>query len=74
MAFFPINLIIPQERILMISITLDRSEINENQEACESYVEAINTVVNDIFSEPDISLTEGESCVFEGFRLISQKF
>ena len=58
----------------MISITLDRSKINENQEACESFVEAINAMVSDIFSEPGISLSEAESRVFEGFRLISQKF
>ncbi len=33
----------------MVSIALDRCEINENQEACESFVEAINTMVSDIF-------------------------
>ena len=58
----------------MISITLDRCEIKENQEACESFVESINAMARDIFSEPDISLSDAESRVFEGFRLIRQKF
>lgn len=58
----------------MISISLDHCEIKENQEACESFVEAINEMVRDIFSEPGLSLSDAESRVFEGFRLISQKF
>lgn len=58
----------------MISITLDRCEIKENQEACESFVESINAMARDIFSEPDISLSDAESRVFEGFHLIRQKF
>ena len=41
---------------------------------CESFVEAINTFVSDIFSESGISLSDAESRVFERFRLISQKF
>ena len=58
----------------MISITLDRCEIKENQEACESFVEAIDAMAQDIFSEPGISFSGAESRVFEGFRLIRQKF
>ena len=58
----------------MISITLDRCEIKENQEACESFVASINEMARDIFSEPGISLSDAESRVYEGFRLIRQKF
>ena len=58
----------------MISITLDRCEIKENQEACESFVESINAMARDIFSEPGISLSDAESRVYEGFHLIRQKF
>ena len=58
----------------MMSITLDRYEIKENQEACESFVESINEMARDIFSEFGMSLSDVESRVCEGFRSICQKF
>ena len=58
----------------MINITLDRSKINVNEEACDSFIESINVFANELFSDPCISLSEAESRVFEGFSLICQKF
>ena len=58
----------------MFSISLDVCESKENQEACESFVESINGMIRECFSEPVMSLSDAESCAFEGFRLLSQKF
>ena len=37
-------------------------------------MESINGVIGECFSKPVMSLSDGESCIFEGFRLLSQKF
>ena len=58
----------------MLSIPLVVSENKEIQEAYESFVESINEVIGKCFSEPVMSLADAESCVFDGFRLLSQKF
>ncbi len=58
----------------MLSIPLVVSENKEIQEAYESSVESINEVIEKCFSEPVMSLADAESCVFDGFRLVSQKF
>ena len=58
----------------MFSISLDFCESKEIQEACESLVKSINESIRKIFSNPSMSLSDAESCVFEEFRLLSQKF
>ncbi len=58
----------------MLSIPLLVSENKEFQEAYESFVESINELIGKCFSEPVMSLADAESCVFDGFRLLSQKF
>ncbi len=57
----------------MLSIPLDVCENKEIQEKFESFVESINRVIGECFSEPVMSLSDAESCVFEGFRLLSQR-
>ena len=58
----------------MISISLDRSEIKENQETFESFVASINELVREFYSEPNMSLSDAESRAFERFRLMCQEF
>lgn len=58
----------------MISRTLDRCEIKENQESCESFINAINAIVEDVSSEPCITLSETELRVFDAFNLMRQEF
>ena len=40
----------------MTSISLEKCEVNENQEACESFVESINEIISEVFSELFMSL------------------
>ena len=58
----------------MISISLDRCEIKELTEACQSFVEEMTDFAVDIFSDPGISLSEAEFRVLETFCLLRQKF